>query len=69
MKKNYSVSISAFTTVVVMGAESEEQAGELAWEAIHTQEWNQDDVKVTVIEDNDLDRARSHADAIAKEED
>lgn len=66
MNKNYEILITAFCTVVVLDAESEEKAMEYARDYISEGDFQVDEVSVKRdIPDKDLESAKKHADAIA----
>lgn len=68
-KKNYSVSISAFATVLVVGAESEDKALEYARDIVSMGDLQLDSAEVKcVVSDEELERHRRHADAVAEED-
>jgi len=66
--KNYEVLVTAFATVLVLEAESEEKAMEYATDELRMGDLQLDEasVKCEIKTAEDLDRARRHADAIAK---
>ena len=70
MSKNYSVLITAYCSVVVIEAESEEKAFEYARDAVSTGDFEIDEMKIEDELPKDgpkLESAKRHADAIAEE--
>lgn len=66
MKKNYVVIIKAWKEFVVMGAESEEQAQEMAMDEVR-HGWNYDEMESKVIPDEELARTRKNAGEILED--
>jgi len=67
--KNYSVSITAFATVVVVQAHNKNEAIELASDQMDRGDFQFDGFEVKEIEsEEDLVRERRHADFIVEEE-
>jgi len=65
--KNYSVSIVAFATVVVLDAENEEDALDRAMDELDMGDMNLDEGKIEKqIPDEELESYQRHADAVAK---
>ena len=62
---NYEVTITAWTTVVVIDAANEEKAMEAAFDQISTWDWEGTDAKADVIADEDLETAKRHANHIS----
>lgn len=68
--KNYEVSITAFATVLVLKAESEEKALEYATECMNFGDFQMDEaeVKRELKTAQELDSCRRHADAVSKDD-
>lgn len=68
-KQNYEVSVTAFATVVVKAAASDEQAMEFALDWLDLGDMNMDDTKVKCVlkTDEELKAALRHADAVAED--
>lgn len=65
--KNYEVNIPAYSTVLVLGAKSEEQAINLACDKVKMGDFNQDDPYIEgEVHAGDIARARLHADRIVR---
>lgn len=67
MKKNYEVTIKAWRTVVVMQAESEDQAIEIAHDTTPMYAWEHDESTAVVVDDAELDSSRRHANETVEE--
>lgn len=68
-KKNYNVVISAFATVLVIGAESPEQALQYANDQIHSGDFQIDESSIKEeVAPNEIENARRHADCVSEDE-
>lgn len=69
MKNNYNVNVTAFASVLVIGAESEEQATEYALNRLGLGDMHMDEASVRIVKtDEELAACRRHADAISEED-
>lgn len=68
--KNYEVSVTAFATVLVIAAESEEKALEYATDRVSFGDLQMDEaeVKREIKTDEELESCRRHADVVAEDE-
>lgn len=65
--KNYSVSVTAFANVVVIGAESEEQAMEIALQDIDLGDLQHDTTEIRwEIDEGEIESCKSNADLICE---
>lgn len=70
MKKNYSVIIRAYSTVVVEGASSPQEAMELAEENVRFGDFEHDEseVEMELKTKEELDSAKRHANSVVEDE-
>lgn len=68
--KNYEVSVTAFATVLVIAAESEEKALEYATDRVSFGDLQMDEANVTreIKTAEELESCRRHADVVAEDE-
>jgi len=66
--KNYQILITAYTTIVVLGAEDEENAMTRAINEANFGDFKMDDASVEkeITSENDLERCIRHCDAVSK---
>jgi hypothetical protein len=68
-KKNYEVLVTAYATVLVIGAESEKQALEYATEDVCYGDFQMDEAEVErEVSAQNLEASRKHADAVFEDE-
>ena len=69
-KKSYVVSVIAYADVVVIDAESEEKAMEYALDALSLGDMEMDEasVKEELKTEEDIERAKRHAQAVSEDE-
>lgn len=68
-KKNYTVQIIGWSTVLVVGAESEEKALEYACNECSFGDFQMDEAKIeSVVDDDGLENARRNADRVAEDD-
>lgn len=68
-KKNYTVQIIGWSTVLVIGAESEDKALEYATNECSFGDFQMDEAKIErVVKDDEVENARRHADCVAEDD-
>lgn len=67
-KKNYEVSIEGWSVVTVIGAESEEEARELALTEISSSDFEIDNIKTEELKtEDDVESSKRHANAVSED--